>query len=572
MIRWKYVIPRLVILATICLAVYLGTNPLIRWTLISSGQSATGAKVDIGSVKTSLSEGRVEIAGIQIADPDRPERNLIEAERAVFKMSIDGLLHKKLIVDKGSLEGVQFGTERTTSGALPDSETDPSEESIVAKKAKELLDPWLDDVRDRLAETAYEQSETAQVADELLERWPREYDVVRADAESLKRRVLELRRRIDVASENPLRNISSYQQSMEELPTLSQDIDRLYRRLDELARQVPVDRQAILEAKDRDKEKLLKIARVRKVDGDQISEIALGEENGERLNQITEWIQWARATVPNPEKDFVPRRMRGVDVHFGENRSPDLLVRELSITGSGELDGDPYDLSGTISDLTTQPRLHGKPTVVRLKAEGDRTFLLTAELDRTSKVAQDRFRLISPEVKHGYRQVGNDSTMQFAFDGGSMTLECNMVLVGDQVRGEIRSIHRNVQVSVENVGADLGGDGVRQMLTSSLHGIDTFDVVLHLSGSIDDPDVKVESDLGPRVADQFQMAFSSELDRRIEKSLGDLDQIAYEKIQSLESSIQEQHGLVLGDLQFGTNELARLRNVVADRLSFGRIR
>ena len=55
MTRWKYLIPRLIILSLIALAVWVGSDPLIRRVLVNNLESATGAKVEIGHLRTSVS-------------------------------------------------------------------------------------------------------------------------------------------------------------------------------------------------------------------------------------------------------------------------------------------------------------------------------------------------------------------------------------------------------------------------------------------------------------------------------------------------------------------------------------
>lgn len=78
MIRWSYVLPRLTIALAIVLAFWLGTDSLLRWSLIRAGQRAVGAKVELGDVTTSLRQGRIHIQSLQIANPNSPLKNLME--------------------------------------------------------------------------------------------------------------------------------------------------------------------------------------------------------------------------------------------------------------------------------------------------------------------------------------------------------------------------------------------------------------------------------------------------------------------------------------------------------------
>ena len=58
-IRWTYALPRLALVIVVILALRLGLDPLLRWTIVTSGEAAVGAKVEIGEVASSLLEGEV---------------------------------------------------------------------------------------------------------------------------------------------------------------------------------------------------------------------------------------------------------------------------------------------------------------------------------------------------------------------------------------------------------------------------------------------------------------------------------------------------------------------------------
>ena len=68
MIRWKYVIPRLLALTLIAIAIWLGTDPLLRWSFLRSAQQVAGAKVEIRSLKTDLWRGSIQIGHVTVAD------------------------------------------------------------------------------------------------------------------------------------------------------------------------------------------------------------------------------------------------------------------------------------------------------------------------------------------------------------------------------------------------------------------------------------------------------------------------------------------------------------------------
>lgn len=98
--------------------VFFFFDPVLKRALIAGGQTAAGAKVEIGSVRSKWLEGTLEIKSIAVADHEQPMKNLVELSRAGFKLDISAALRGKGVVREAALEGLRAGTARATSGAL----------------------------------------------------------------------------------------------------------------------------------------------------------------------------------------------------------------------------------------------------------------------------------------------------------------------------------------------------------------------------------------------------------------------------------------------------------------------
>ncbi len=92
----KTALYRLSFLFVLYLIVYVSMDPLLRWAAIKAGESAVGAKVEIGRLTTGLFPPRLELKRVAVADAGQPMKNLFEFERAAFEMEGRPLLEKKL--------------------------------------------------------------------------------------------------------------------------------------------------------------------------------------------------------------------------------------------------------------------------------------------------------------------------------------------------------------------------------------------------------------------------------------------------------------------------------------------
>ena len=99
----------------------------MRWLLVSGGQRAVGAKVDIGTASASLVGTYVTLGDIQITNPRRPRTNLVAADRVELDFDSGALLHKRAVANRGIIRGLRFGTPRAMSGELPNTPHDRGE-------------------------------------------------------------------------------------------------------------------------------------------------------------------------------------------------------------------------------------------------------------------------------------------------------------------------------------------------------------------------------------------------------------------------------------------------------------
>ena len=96
MICWRYVLPRCAILIGACALLQHATPPILRWAIVESA-TTTGVTVEVGDVDFSLSNLRIALRDVAVADPNQPERSLLEAKRVLLDIDGASLLRKKMV-------------------------------------------------------------------------------------------------------------------------------------------------------------------------------------------------------------------------------------------------------------------------------------------------------------------------------------------------------------------------------------------------------------------------------------------------------------------------------------------
>ncbi|MBD3670303.1 MAG: TIGR03545 family protein, partial [Gammaproteobacteria bacterium] len=118
-IRWKGLIPFVIIVAALAAFFLLFIDTLTKSVIESSGSDMAGAKVEVDSVDVRIAPLGMVLSGLKVANPNAPMTNAVEIQRIALGLDGGQLLMGKVIIDEMSVDQVRFDTPRKTSGALP---------------------------------------------------------------------------------------------------------------------------------------------------------------------------------------------------------------------------------------------------------------------------------------------------------------------------------------------------------------------------------------------------------------------------------------------------------------------
>jgi uncharacterized protein (TIGR03545 family) len=523
--RWSYLAPRLIVLALVVLLSEYGVAWLLRWQLSAQGSSAVGAKVDVGQVRASVIGGRLSIENVAITNPAAPMENLVEIGQLEFDLSTAELLHKSAVIDVGAIRGLQFGTPRTVSGEIelaPEEAAEAaSEPSWFNEQAASYAANWMDDLEKRFTADINQQFQSIGVAQELIERWPGKYAELEVAAKALKAKAEELKAQVKEAKKNPLRNSEFLARVPQEAGALDRQLKALYGQLDKLPKEAAADRLRIEAARKHDEQAIREKLAMKGLDAESLTDYLLGQQLTGPLRQVVGWLKWARKMMPSKPVVKAPERCRGVDVLFaGVQQRPDLLVRMLHLDGKANLLGQSVDLKGFVSDFTTQPKLTVKPAQLELQTTGSMPIKLTATCDRTQEEPHDELfadcrGIVVPKVR-----LGNSPKFRLSVEQSTASVIVSLQLNGEKLSGDIQLVQDKVHITPE-VAVKIGdlsmGEELETQLKASLANVPQLATRVTLSGTLNKPQAKIWSNLGPAVATAVDGAIGKAAAQQAEK-------------------------------------------------------
>ena len=149
------------------------------------------------------------------------------------------------------------------------------------------------------------------------------------------------------------------------------------------------------EAHRSDQDNVIQTVRSLKPDSRRITESLLGPDLYRQLHQTLSWLELGSQYQKELQRRTEPERLRGTDVVFPLlSPNPRMLCRRMQISGEIALHNDLMPFHAVLTDVTSDPVLHGTPAVLRLEATGNAPLRLavrhdlTREIPRTDVVAE----------------------------------------------------------------------------------------------------------------------------------------------------------------------------------------
>lgn len=583
MIRWRFVLTRLIVIVAILMLLRWGLGPVANFLTIRGFQVVTGAKVEIAETRVGLFPPRVQYRGFQIANPraDKDMRNLMQADRIDLVIDGEALLHRRWVARDGRISGLKIDSRREHSGHIDV----PSETLATDQSGPSILGELVEIGAAKIqAETRLllNDLETVRTSKEIRNHWENEYETLTERASELESQIRDIR---DDARgiENPLRD----------WPQLEQTLAKANRARSQLM----VVRETIDALPSRFQDDLTRLDRARRMDLKKVEQYVPGDlgENGDsgsemmgsivrdQIQRLREYMESGRAlanyTVVAPESE----RGLGIDYQLNVSPNPAILVRRCEIGGSMRADGDTFTVTGILENLTPNPEYLDEPTRARLRIEGQDLLCVEYVRDRRDDKKIDLMTLHWPEMKAKPIHIGNPDVAGITIRNGKRELWVQIRNENDQIEGRLVSKQIGAEVALEFDSENMDAVALTS-LQSSLASIDRIEVDASFKGTWREIDLQLNTNLGQVLKAAAQQAYEQQAqdtkrllaarvnqtyqqqNQELQKWLGSQQSAARELLAGADKSIEEMSKKVLDEVGDADAYLGRLRGVIRGRI------
>jgi uncharacterized protein (TIGR03545 family) len=496
MIRWRFVLTRLLIVIAVLALLRWGMGPVAQYVTVRGLETATGAKVDIKDTQVGLFPPSIHFSDVCVTDPrdGKEMRDAFRARSIDLVMDGDALLRRRWVAKEGIISGIEIGAQRKTSGRLSRLETVESDDS---NNNGPTLDQLIGATTSRLtdeAKTVLVDLETVKCSRQIRSKWEAEYKALVIRAKNLEEQIRGVRDQARVV-ENPLRDLPELQRTLARARNARSELSSVHRAIDSLPSRLQADLVRLDEAKQIDLAKVDEYVPGDFASSGDLGIEMLGDAVREQVQQIRSYMDGGRTlanyTVVAPESI----RIRGVNHDLTSQPAPALLVRHCEVSGSLRAGGQRYQMKGSLTNLTPNPEKLDEPTRVSLRLEGPEVIRAEYVRDRRQDTKVDLLTLHWPEINAQPLRIGKNGETSIQITGGQRELWVQIKTEGDQLEGRLVSKQTGVSLDL-STPAKFANSAAAESLRESLSFVDRIEMDAKFSGTWRDLDLNLTSNLG----------------------------------------------------------------------------
>lgn len=558
-VRWRGIIPLSLAIVLAVVGYALFAEPIARDTTAEAATKLLGTQVEIDGLRLHETDPAVEMAGVRIADPFDPMKNLVEAGRISVELERDPLLERKIVIRRLAIEGVRVGTKRTRPAP-------PAARDGFAAQALGAVRAWRDqfDVP-LLSLTPIDTIRSIVLEPEQLQTVQRALRL-RGEADSVRTSVtaafnaLALRETLDSArlvaerlqNANPLAlGISGTRQAITDVRRTLDALQNAKRRVEELDRStrsglmlLETGVREVEDARQADFAFARGLLQLPTFSAPEIGSAVFGDVTIDRFQQLVYWSELAQDYLPpglDPRRHPGPERARasGTTVRFVQSRSyPSFLLRrgdlDLTIGGSGVTSGT-YRLA--MANLTSAPDVVRQPVLFALTRTGGgsgMTLRAGGAINHVGDRMEDSVTVSAAGVP----------LPSFAVPGlpvhaalGRGTSRLSFQRVGDRIAGDWRVRTSTVAWTPDTARAR-ALNRLEQLAVRVITGLQGIELSASVGGTMSAPSVSVRSNLDRILADRVREVLGEEVARAEQDARAQVERIVRERAAPIQAEAQ----------------------------------
>jgi uncharacterized protein (TIGR03545 family) len=559
LIRWGGIIPFITIVGLLYLYFLLFFDSHMRALIEWSGYKALGSEVNVDHFSSSFIKGNFKISRIQVTNAENPKVNSIEINEIRFAINMDALLRLKFVIEDMGVDGIQFASLRKTPGKVappspPEKDEGPSIVDQMQSKALDKIDGQyqnniLGDVAgflksgngDQQLKNIEDSLKSKKLAEELKTKWQSKQTDWENKIKKLPTDVdfKNYKSRFDAIKYKDFNSPQELDASVKQFNQLKTDVDEKIKLVDTTKTELTTDIKSIqVDAALIDQQIKSDIASIKdrlkipKLDATSLTKSLFMDFLSPYLAKVDRYKKLAKKYLPPKyanmldkdsrekqkmalaEENLIPhKRESGTTYEYPKIKGyPLFWIKNISISSKSNQNSDYGDLTGKITDVTSNQRQINKTTQMKVSGDFKSKKLLGVNISAILNNLK-----AEPEVSFvfGYGSLPMEGISLLKTDDGTITIpntSTSSKISGSTVGFRTIDLNFNFNFAEVNFASAANDKIVAEILTKTLAQINQFDLKGGIKGEIKTPEISINSSLGRQLETAFQNLLKEKID------------------------------------------------------------
>ena len=512
--RWQGVLAFVLIGGLVGGFLILFLDGMIERAIEEKGSMAAKTRIDIGSLSTSLFAQSVVLTGIEVANPENNMENLVQFE--TLSLDLDGaqVVSRKIVIDELQAHGIRLNQKRTHPAQLPEA-AEPAQGTQQAGATSQNALPGLgglsikspeEILKSEKLETLEAGNRIKKTIEDLKAKWKNkiETDLNPNALKETKQKLADLQNKVkggglaDIA--NALKDFNTLQKDIQS------QISRITSMKSEFEKDLQMAKQQVADLKNlpqKDFERLKNKYSLNPEGGKNILGSLLEGPLKEKLDKAWKAYKMISPYLNRPsspaEQEYV--RGKGIDILFAKaSPYPNFLLKH----GNLSLILFDTEVKGEVRDLSDNQKFYGKPAKMNFqsgKNEVFDSFTLNVILDKTGPKSQDILVV-------NIQGLSLKNTGRAELKGGLATITGQLTITDEN------NLHGKFTAELDNVSLSIPeqkGNELANTIAQSLSTIDRINISIGISGTIENYQLDIKSNLAEIISKAVKNAFAGKM-------------------------------------------------------------
>ena len=512
--RWQGVLAFVLIGGLVGGFLILFLDGMIERAIEEKGSMAAKTRIDIGSLSTSLFAQSVVLTGIEVANPENNMENLVQFE--TLSLDLDGaqVVSRKIVIDELQAHGIRLNQKRTHPAQLPEA-AEPAQGTQQAGATSQNALPGLgglsikspeEILKSEKLETLEAGNRIKKTIEDLKAKWKNkiETDLNPNALKETKQKLADLQNKVkggglaDIA--NALKDFNTLQKDIQS------QISRITSMKSEFEKDLQMAKQQVADLKNlpqKDFERLKNKYSLNPEGSKNILGSLLEGPLKEKLDKAWKAYKMISPYLNRPsspaEQEYV--RGKGIDILFAKaSPYPNFLLKH----GNLSLILFDTEVKGEVRDLSDNQKFYGKPAKMNFqsgKNEVFDSFTLNVILDKTGPKSQDILVV-------NIQGLSLKNTGRAELKGGLATITGQLTITDEN------NLHGKFTAELDNVSLSIPeqkGNELANTIAQSLSTIDRINISIGISGTIENYQLDIKSNLAEIISKAVKNAFAGKM-------------------------------------------------------------